>query len=404
MKRRAWLLATLALAACEQPAAPLSSRPWNTFDLQQAFIDQTRVLEGVEGFPAGFPHDTFVKSAQPLIPISSAFTEGGFSPYITTNLWANVPEVWIQPMYILVTGWDDQTHDWKKLAGAGWIYTVGPKSRFHSPFWRVYWAKVPKETSPTHYTSAEQLLRDGVELIPGPGRLVTLVPDGTVLGEPPAAPFSVPMLALPKIRAGQDYLGGEKVTAIDFGADRFEWNEDQEVIEQPFFVLLTCDKGGNCQPSGAPNVGGTGPLFARRPALLPDGRPRFGSFWRLHFVALPEGDGPGLFVPRNLPPELSREAIRASVALPTPDPGFDPDVDRLAEVNKHFMQVALNSQCFATQATFETCQWLDSQKAIEELLPQAIQRTGITVTCPFVAYDGKDIVEVPMPPKPMVMP
>lgn len=391
--RRAWLLAILVLGACEQPAAPVPSRPWTMFDFQRAFLEERKVLEGVEGFPGGFPHNAFVKGGQPLVPIAPAFTEGGFSPYITTNVWANFPVVWVQPMYILVTDWDPETHEWKRLPGAGWIYSVGPQSRFHSPFWQVYWAQVPEGTPPGQYTSSEQILRDKLPLAEGPGWLASVVPDGTVLGPPPAVPFPVPEFQLPRIRTN-DYLDGQHVTAIDFGSNRFEWNERLEVVEQPLFVLITCKSRTECAPAGAPSIGGTGPLFSRRPPILPGGRPRFGSLWRLYFVTLPANDDVGLFIPPSVEAMPRSELANGLWALAAPMPGFTPPMPEEAAVNKRFMQVALNArECFASADAFADCKWLDSQKAIEELLPQAIKRTGITVTCPFVAYDGKDVKE-----------
>jgi hypothetical protein len=397
MNARTWLLITLialTLGACQQPAAPLASRPWTMFDLQAAYdVEGAKVLEGVEGFPQGFPPSAFIKSRQPVIPISPAFTEEGFSPYITTNLWANFPEVWIQPMYILVTDWDPETHDWKRLGNAPWIYTVGETSRFHSPFWRVYYAKVPADATASTYTSSEQILRDKLPLYPGPGRLVSIVPNGTVLGAPPG-PFEIPGFVPPRIRTA-DYLDGRVVTAIDFGNNRFDWNEKLEVIEEPLFVLVTCSSATECGPSSAPSIGGTGPLFARRPPILPGGRPRFGSFWRLYFVTLPAGDDVGLFIPPSADAESRSKVANGLSGLAAPMPGFTPAAgEEEAAVNKRFMQVALNArECFASAEAFKDCKWLDSQQAIEELLPQAIKRTGITVTCPFVAYDGKDVKE-----------
>jgi hypothetical protein len=396
MNARAWLLATLVLGACEQPAMPPPSRPWTMFDLQQAFDAETPVLEGVEGFPKGFPYDTFVEGRQPLIPVNRAFTEGGYSPYITTNLWANVPEVWVQPMYILVTGWNELKQEWTK-AGAPWIYTVGPKSRFHSPFWRVYWVLAPNAGA-GDYTSSDQILRDKLPLIEGPGRLVTLVPDETVIGPLPPGP-SIPGLELPEVRRQKDYLDGRRVSAIDFGENRFEWNEYLEVIEQPLFVLVTCGAPGDCRPSKTPNIGGTGPLFQRRPAIAPGGRPRFGSVWRLHFVTLPPGDEKGVFIPPSVDDATRDLLVSKLIGVQAPRLGYLPAPVDLPAVNRHYMQVALNaSTCFKTPEEFAKCQWLDSQKAVEELLPQAIQRSG--VTCPFVGYDGMDVADTP--PKPVM--
>jgi len=395
-----WLLAPLVLVACEQAPPPVESQPYTMFDLEAAFLAGRQVLEGAEGVPGGLPAKIFVQDRGPLIPVASAITEGQFSPYITTNVWSNMPEVWIQPMYVLVEGFDaTTTHDWIRLKdptgtrNAGWIFTVGPKSRFHSPFWRVYFAQVPPGTKEGDYTSSEQILRDRLPLTPGPGWLASIVPDDTRLGALPELPVLQGDYTPPALRK-IDYLDGRKVTAINFGANRFDWNEQSEVIEQPLLVLVTCRSTTDCSPSGAPSVGGTGPLFSRTPAIAPGGRPRFGSFWRLYFVALPMGDSPGLLIPPSVPPDV-RERLRSNLSsLKAPELEFVPDANRVADVEKHAMQVALNAAtCFKDQAAFEGCQWLDSQPAVEERLPGAITRTGITVTCPFVGYYGMDVKE-----------
>jgi hypothetical protein len=392
-----WLPAALALAACEQTPPPADSQPYTMFDIVEAFPG--RVLEGAEGLPDGLPASVFVSDRSPLIPIASAFTEGRFSPYITTNLWVNMPEVWTQPLYILVDGFDAEvTHDWirhrnaAKTGPAGWIYTVGPKSRFHSPFWRVYFAEVPPDSDEV-YTSSEQILRDRLPLHPGPGRLVSIVPDTTKLGGLPELPTLNGMYTEPATRRN-DWLDGQPVTAIDFGANRFDWNADDEVIEQPLLILRTCRSATDCSPSMAPNVGGTGPLFSRTPAIAPGGRPRFGSFWRLYMVNLPMGDAPGLLIPPSVAPDV-RERLRSGLSsLKAPDLGFKPDDQHLAQVEQRAMQVALNAaDCFKDQTSFDGCQWLDSQAAVEDLLPAAITRTGITVTCPFVGFNGMDVKE-----------
>jgi len=106
------------------------------------------------------------------------------------------------------------------------------------------------------------------------------------------------------------------------------------------------------------------------------------------------GDSPGVLIPPSVPPD-TRERLRSNLSgLSAPDLAFVPDADRVADVEKHAMQVALNaSTCFKDQAAFDGCQWLDSQQQVEELLPGAITPTGITVTCPFVGYYGMDVKE-----------
>lgn len=396
MKGRLALLTVVALGACERPAQPPPSGQWTLFDLDRAAHAGQNVLVGVEGFPPGMPASEFLArksmdGAGPVVPISPAFTEGKPSPYITTNVWGNFPVVWIQPMYILATHFDDATSRWVTIPGAKWIFTVGPQSRFHSPFWQIYWAIVPPGTAPDKYTSSEQLLRDRVELKPGPGRLVALAPDLTTIEEwAQSKPGKVSHLAAqpttPRVR--QDYLDGKLVTGLDFGDNRFEWNAQGEVVEQPFFVFAGHVGDGNYLPVSAPNVGGTGPLFERRPPIAPRNRPIFGSYWRLYLVKLPPTKDAAVFLPRSLD-RVRAEAEDWVKVLDVPAIGWDPSTPEMAAaVSARTMQVALNKDCFASEAAFGTCRWLDSQKAIEEALPTSIERTGITVTCPFVGYDG----------------
>ena len=62
----------------------------------------------------------------------------------------------------------------------------------------------------------------------------------------------------------------EPMDAVDFGPDRFEWNDRREVVEQPLFFFFFRDKDGRWKPIGElPRIGGTGPPFARRPGPAP---------------------------------------------------------------------------------------------------------------------------------------
>jgi hypothetical protein len=139
--------------------------------------------------------------------------------------------------------------------------------------------QVPAGTKAGDYTSSQQILRDPAppDAGPRPAGAAGAIGDqrGWAAPRPAIAEFQPP-----KVRH-LDYLDGEQVASLDFGNERFEWNEDGEVIEQPLFVLVTCVSSNHCDKTGAPSIGGTGPLFARRPAIAPAGKPRFGSFWRL---------------------------------------------------------------------------------------------------------------------------
>jgi hypothetical protein len=298
-------------------------------------------------------------------------------------------------MYILVSGWNDETHRWKVLGApespAPWVFTVGPGSRFHSPFWRVYYAEAPAGTPPTTYTSSEQILRDKLPLHPGPGRLVAIVPTGTTINPLPMRPPSLPAVKAPTVRA-KDFLDGELVGAIDFGENRFEWRDDLSVVEQPLFVLVTCPNQNDCAPAGVPSVGATGPLFEGRPSIAPGQRPRFGSLWRLYLVKLPPGDAVGLYIPPSVD-DATREQLRSALyGLSAPPLAFAPDPLKVAEMDQHFLQVALNAgTCFQSQEAFDKCVWLDGQPAVEQKLAGSITRTGVTVTCPLIYYEGMDV-------------
>jgi hypothetical protein len=394
---RAAALALVALVSgCGNEAVAPPSRAWTMFDIAAAFsaTPPQPVLVGVEGAPAGLPAGLFVKDGSPTIPIQPAFAEGGFSPYITTNLWANMPEVWIQPLYIFVRGWDPNLQKGTPVMGQPWIYTVAPTSRFHSPFWRVYWVELPDPSPRDQYTRSDQIFADHLTMHEGPGRLVSLVPLGTRIADLAAtAPWYGGHMTSPITVRTQDYLDGAPIGAIDFGFNRFEWNRDLEVIEQPFFVFFTCPAGQACGLAKVPNVGGTGPLFSRRPAILPGGKPRFGSFWRLYFVTLPNDPALRVFIPPGDTYAKYHADIEDYVKGVEPATvEFTPDPAMADELNRHFMQVAMNgSTCFKDPASFVGCRWIDSQTAVEENLANSLVPTGITVTCPFVGYDDQPV-------------
>lgn len=390
------VLVLMALAGCELPAAAPPARLWTLFDLARAFDESAIVAAGADGLPEGIPAANYLAARGPTGPtlrISPAVSEKAGAAYVTTEVWSNVPAVWIQPMYILVTAWNADDPLSNYLEGAPWIYTVGPGSAFYSPFWRVYWAVVPPDTDPLKYTSSRQLLDDHVELHEGSGRLVALVPDGTAL-EPAAQSLPgrigrEPALGAPQVRTA-DRLDGQStpVSALDFGANRFSWNEKLEVVAQPLFVLQARQPDGSWARAGAPNVGGTRSLFTQQAPIAPKNRPYFGSLWRLHTVHLPANDNAGLFLPKAL--DAARTEVAAGLhglALPAID--WEPDAAEVDLVNAHALQVALNAKtCFATREAFDTCRWLDSQAAIEAALPAGIAPTGILATCPFVSYGG----------------
>jgi hypothetical protein len=131
-------------------------------------------------------------------------------------------------------------------------------------------------------------------------------------------------------------------------------------------------------------VGGTGPLFARRPALAPNNTPAFGSLWRLYTVHLPASSKVGIFLPPGF--ESWRARLTGLDA-----PAVTWQFAHPEDAAKYGLKVAMDKSCFASEAALAGCRWLDSQAALEENLPTALAPTGITVTCPFVSFAGKPV-------------
>ena len=137
-----------------------------------------------------------------------------------------------------------------------------------------------------------------------------------------------------------------------------------------------------------PRVGGTGPLFERRPAIAPGNRPRFGSNWRLWAVRLPASAR--LFVPPDRGDEWEARSPRGGLGG---HPAAGGAAARRAlrrlrpRLDRHAYKVLLDGGCLAgptlTLEQLAACPWLDSQEALERLLPAALVPSEILVACPF---------------------
>ncbi len=379
------LLALLA-AACEGSSAGPPARLWNLFGLVEAFHAQEQIVPGaIPVLPAGLPPSRFLKQLEGgrfELPTRFAYTEGRPSAYISIELWSQYPAVWVQPMYVLTTGWNPMTKVWAPVAGAKPIFTVGPQSGFYSAFWRVFYAVVPQGTPPDKYRSSRQILEDKLPLHPGPGRLCALAPsDFKVDKSTPPAPDLLGVDNVGEPNAGKGWVDGQEaqVDVLDFGLNRFTWNERLEVAEEPLLLIFARKADGGFTFTNLPAIGGTGPLFARQAPKGPPERPAFGSLWRLYGVALPPSAGVVL-PPSGATDGLSLEGLATHK-------GTDLTKDT-------WYKVAVNAdECFKPDFPAK-CRWLDSQERIEAALPMGIVRTEALVTCPFVSYDGK-AVKVP---------
>lgn len=336
----------------------------------------------------------------PTLQYKPAFSESQPMGYITTDFWANYPQIWLEPMYILVTAWNASPPAANRLRDemsnpSPPIFSIGLQSAFWSPFWQTYYVEVPAGTPSTKYTSTKQLFDDHLVMHAGPNRFASIAPDGLSL--PSSGDITAAILAwAPNVAAylGQNsvddivnssktefgWLDGVLVPFFDFGTDNFEADANQEIQDVPLFLFVRPDANGGLKPAGIQNVGGVAPLFSHVPGRVStSNRPQFGALWRLHFVTLPPTAG--AFAMGNY-----------TVAIGT---GGSP-TDLAPMVGR----VALDTTCFQNLAMGPSvCTWLDSQRAIEDNLGEkAIQRTDLQPACPFVMWRGKAVPFEPKPP------
>jgi hypothetical protein len=419
------LLGFVLVPACEdQPAKPAAALvTMATLHALGAVPEGVRFGGGLDAvFTDGFEPDYFLKGNN--IRIASAFTERATSAYMTTDVWMNFPEVWVQPLYIVRT----------PKPRARWIFSVAEDSKFYSPFWVAYEVTVPDETL-ERYSSVRDVLDAKLPFGPGRGQLTALVPDGVQPAKVDDDAFVRTLLdPLPTPAGGGDkltgtyrvgttngWVDGRPRQYIDFGVDRFEWNERDEIVEAPLFFFFTKRSDGSWGAvTDLPRVGGTGPLYGRRPAIAPGNRPLFGSFWRLWGVHLPLSAR--VFIPPAKSEVWTTHRTEHADHPVLPETGgalvaaLD-DQAMQASIERHAFQVVLDqirdpaalNACRATAANDEAkaactscvnnatnaaeldaCAWLDSQAAIEDHITRdGLLPSQILVSCPYLAYGSR---------------
>jgi hypothetical protein len=398
------LAALAALApACDAPKPGARPVLLTVADLQVAAA--TRPNEPLfpdSGVPGGLPLSDYVVAQGDTVSLTlrETWTHGYRSGYVTTELWSGFDEVWVQPMYVPVTGFTDAGPKVVK-DGDKWhpIFSVGPDSAFYSPYWQIVYFQVPEGTAFDAYKSARDVLDAGLPLFPRRGKAIALVPKPVVLPATMVADTMVPgsdrKIGQPK--QGFGYLDGEQVSTVEFDAETFTWNDARVVDEIPLFVLVWRRPDGALERLNVPTVAGTGPLYENRPVDISDEtHPRYGAYWRIYTVELPSTAR--VFAP----PQFTAFESKLPAAFPRATYGDDlamePD---LLFLDDWLGRVALNATpvdgyphgCFGKYDSLTgdaqdfPCNWLDSQPAIEKaVVPDAIKRTELVVTCPFVTY------------------
>jgi hypothetical protein len=399
----------LLFAACAPVDRPAPAKLWTVEDFQ-ALARQGKSLGGL--MPAS---NLLVQRGQPLsllsppfsdavqaqrsdvdgLPVTLAFSEGQPAAYTTTEVWQGFPGVWIQPLYLPVAGFANGAAQF--IADARPVFGVGAHTRFYSPFWQVFYVVLPPGTPSDALKSVRDVFDSGFDIIEGAGTLCVLAPPDVQLAKADGAANAVRPLFGDRVTANyrKGWVEGEEVSYIDFGRNRFTWQEYALVDEAALFDLGIRGPDGEFMSLGLPHVGGTGKLYSNTPARAPNGRPQFGGLWRVHQAMLPGGSG--VFVPsaraglrQALLATANQVGVPAEVSLAPP---IAPEIEARPDVNNFTLRAAVNPSCFRDVGGFpSSCRWLDSQANIErEVAPGLIDPTDVLVTCPFLNYANAGI-------------
>ena len=317
--------------------------------------------------------------------VFTAFSEGRPAAYTTTEAWIGFPKVWVQPLYLPVVGFDAEGRA-QALPGAQVVFGIGTRSRFYSPYWQIFYLVVPPGTAPNRFKSAKDVLDSGLPLVAGGGTFCAIAPPEVSLAE--AQGSSGPVRPIfgdaVKVNLARGWVEGEQVYYLDFGRNRFNWDDKHVFEEAALFDFTVRGTDGSLKSLGLPKVGGTGPLRSGIPARFAGGKPQFGALWRVYQTLLPSGAG--AFIPSG------RAALRGQ--YPGLAPAIAAEIEARGDVDEYLLRVAGDPTCFQSAARFPgDCRWLDSQAAIEGAIPDSnIRDTGMLVTCPFLTFDGQAVL------------
>ena len=190
--------------------------------------------------------------------------------YITTDFWANYPQIWLEPMYILVTAWNDKRASDQSVARRE--RRTEPTDLQHRAAERVLepiLADLLRRGPGRHAVDEVHVDEAVVRRSPGhaPGAKSLCVDHD---GEPVAAvrrrhhecdhgraPDVAAYLGTNKVedvvnssKPGTGWLDGVLLPFFDFGTDNFEANANQEIQDVPLFLFVTPDPNGVLQPAG----------------------------------------------------------------------------------------------------------------------------------------------------------
>jgi hypothetical protein len=355
---------------------------WTLFDIRPA-LDSGSPIAVAPTYPQGIdPNEVLAlqDDGTATLQVIPAFSEGQPAAYVLPELWVDFDRVWAQPWYTLLTAWDAKSPSQNRVknmdgTNAPPVFDVGPDSLFYSPLWLNDYVVIPEGADPTTYTSADQFFDQNLPVYQGPAWTYSVRPDDVKLS---ASPVVHPYLQTPVASFLTEYpvswVDGKSMGYFNEGSNNFKFDDALVVEEVPLFELAVRGADGNPQSLHAPRVMGSGPLFARRPADAPGGRPRFGAYSRITFAVT--SASAAAFDPETYPD--------AAALLAAATPPIDPQAYR--------GRVATDAACFAKPEFPAGCTWLDSQARIEDAVGAGgVVPTEVTACSPLVFYGGKGI-------------
>jgi hypothetical protein len=379
------------LAACSLPEAPPSPTLTTLLDVQALYAEDKEPSYRIavdSSLPGGIPIGDLM-SRDKVLTLHTTWAEGYNAAYVVTEVWSDFDEIWVQPAYVPVTGGQPLSMPWRP------IFSVGPDSRFYSPYWQIVFFEVPAGVTVDSITSAEQVRDGGYPLYPDVGRVLVMTPAAVTVQALDVGSGPIPT---GDREIQQGWLAGKPGDYLAFQSADLRWNEQLVVEEVPIYHFVARASDGSLVQLPIPTVAGTGPPYSNTPAPItpnptnpPTFTSRYAGYWRLYTVVLPPEA-------RVFAPPV-RGDIAAKIGEAAPDfplEGYSPEIEAATEPEVRLTagKVALTPACFMGTLDDldptnypQACRWLDSQQNIERYLnPALIQRTNVTVTCPFVSF------------------
>ncbi len=368
-------LVAVLMIGCGAPQPPAAKR-WNT----RRLIAGAQERETYAGFPASwfvtlkgesmpfrgsdYPSPAALAAADGW-SVLPAFAVGQPAAFVVSELWANHPDPWLQPLYVPVSGFDPPVH--QAVNGVPVFNTcgVGEDSTFYSPYWRAVLVTTREPTPREGLGDVRAVVGAATATqVPGPLPLCPLTPtEFSIAAETstPTRPFTG--AAIRPRSAEPTRIDGATPAYIDFGPGRFKADDAGRVVATRIFFFTRSVAGARA--------------LLELPAVLSDDA--VGSAYARRYDVVLGAET--VFVPAG--PGWS--AVRSRLGAPATDPAIP-----AAVAAAYALRVAKSPGCFLDASQFPAgCQWLDSEAAIDSLDSTRVVRTEVTLTAVPVLFSGE---------------